>query len=182
MEAPNAFAIAMFQWEQFSRQSHWLLAPKEEEGSNNPQEHDRLPEGITLVTQDVWDSLPWNPMLGYSFVDPDAGPKPAWGDVVDRYKTFAVATFGHWITPGLAAAEHVMSHKASLLADTENAGVVNAAHQSVIPSFEQQSQILHDATSSPASRYDAGSEMEALAKAYPAAMQVEIARLKAAQQ
>ena len=92
MSASDEFVITSIDsWEQFSRQRPWPQAPRyRANGSDERQEHDRLPDGVTVVTKAVWDALPWNPMIGHSFHDPEAGPKPAWEEVVNAFKAFQI--------------------------------------------------------------------------------------------
>ena len=43
-----------------------------------------------MVDKAYWESASWNPLPGYTFVDPNAGEKPTWDELVQAYKAYVV--------------------------------------------------------------------------------------------
>ena len=51
---------------------------------------------VIFDTKEDWDNYQWNPpgFYGYSHLDPDpnASPKPVWGDIIDAYDEYLISS------------------------------------------------------------------------------------------
>lgn len=113
----DTFTIKVFYWEQFSRSSYaqWPTAPRLHEGATHKQEHDRLPPNTKAVTKAVWEALPWNPMLGFDYTDPDTGAKPSWAEVVAAYKFYMIDS-AIFEAPGYSTEGYIETYRHQLAA------------------------------------------------------------------
>lgn len=60
--------------------------------------------------------MPYNPMPGYSYMDPEAIPKPSWSDVVRRFKMFSFDGPLSIIKPGEFSNSEIEEHRKSVAA------------------------------------------------------------------
>ena len=119
MEQYNDFVVTDLNlWRRAAREFVFLfydVMPNQGERNNFKQLFPQLPNEQKFVDKAYWDSLSWNPLPGWSYMDPNAGAKPTWDQAVVAYKT-AVVGFGR--APGGDADYHIAAHR------------LNVAHES----------------------------------------------------